>query len=122
MQKIGSLCASIEGEIKSVSTDNFAEIEGDIEALRQEARAKEGPEPGAEYASLLFRRFADEANYLKQNAPLAGGRKKGDVNRDEELGFGPAMSRLVDMIPEIVYKGTGQQLAGKEAFKYNIFW
>ena len=100
--KLGELSGTIEEGIRSVSSDARANIESDILKIKREASKSGCPE--ADYAILLFKKYAEEASTASTQ-----------LLSDNMIG------PFID-IPPFLYEGTGEQLSGIESTSKNIFW
>lgn len=127
--KLSHLCLEIEEGIRNLPTASDGPVvSGDeervhaaksmqeilnsqIEDLRAESYGDRAPE--AQYAVLLFRKYAEEANRIRTAYEQV--RREGQQNDNSEI--------LADFsIPQYVYEGCGEQLSGWAAMKRNIFW
>ena len=98
--KLTSLCSEIETEIKNTSKKSRDDVQAEIMRIRSEAFTQQSPE--AEYATRLFRSYAEE--------------------RTKDIKNDPDVISLTADLPPVLYEGHPDQIFGLAALKKNIFW
>jgi hypothetical protein len=106
-EKLSLLNEEISQGIKNLSSEPADSVEANIEELKTKSYRDVAPE--AQLALLLFRKYADVANTIKDES----------VNNKNSTTQGISM---LDSIPSFIYEGNRDELAGRESFRKNIFW
>jgi hypothetical protein len=106
-EKLTLLNDEISQGIKNLSSEPADRLDTEIEELKTNSFRDRAPE--AEFALQLFRKYADVANTIKDD-------------RTSNKNSFPQISSMLDSVPQFVYEGNREELAGRESFRKNIFW